>query len=296
MDIHQLKLFCKIADLKSFSRAAESVLLTQPTASGHIKNLEGEFGVRLFDRLGREVALTEAGKILYDYAHRILALRQEALDAMQEFAGAHRGALRLGASSIPGDYLLPRVLGRFKSEYPKVEMALKIEDSEIISQMVVDGSVDIGIVGAKMSDNRLVYETIAQDELVLVVPPDHPWAGRSSVSVKELKGQPFIQREEGSGTRRIVEERLSPMGLGAEHLATIAELGSNEGIREAVKAGMGLSILSRLAVRSDLEAGLLKEIAIAEVNLSRDLYTVTHKARYQTPVCKLFIEFLQQQG
>ena len=173
---------------------------------------------------------------------------------------------------------------------------MKIEDSEIISQMVVDGSVDIGIVGAKMSDNRLVYETIAQDELVLVVPPDHPWAGRSSVSVKELKGQPFIQREEGSGTRRIVEERLSPMGLEAEHLTTIAELGSNEGIREAVKAGMGLSILSRLAVRSDLEAGLLKEIAIAEVNLSRDLYTVTHKARYQTPVCKLFKEFLQQQG
>lgn len=291
-----MELFCKIADLKSFSRAAESLSLTQPTASGHIKNLEEEFGVRLFDRLGREVVLTEAGKILYDYAQRMIALRQEALDAMNEFAGAQRGTLRLGASSIPGDYLLPRVLGPFKKANPNVQIALKIEDSEVISQLVLEGSVDLGVVGAKLNDPRLVYENFAQDELVLVVPPDHPWAGRPSIPVKELRGQPFLRREEGSGTRSIVEERLAPLGLGPEDLATIAELGSNEGIREAVKAGMGVSILSRLAVLSDLESGLLKEVPLEGVNFGRDVYTVMHTARYQSPICRLFKEFLRQKA
>jgi DNA-binding transcriptional LysR family regulator len=291
-----MDLFCKIADLKSFSRAAESLSLTQPTASGHIKNLEEEFGVRLFDRLGREVTLTEAGKILYDFAQQIIALRQEAVDAMTEYAGAHRGALQIGASSIPGDYLLPRVLGQFKKAYPNVHLCLKIEDSGVISQQVLDGGVDLGVVGAKLSDNRLVYEAFAKDELILIVPPDHPWANRKSVSVKELEGHPFLQREEGSGTRRIMEERLSPLGLKPNELTTIAELGSNEGIREAVKAGMGISILSRLAVRSDLEAGLLNEITLDEVDLARDIYTVTHKARYQTPICKLFKVYLTQRA
>jgi DNA-binding transcriptional LysR family regulator len=291
-----MDLFCKIADLKSFSRAAESLSLTQPTASGHIKNLEEEFGVRLFDRLGREVTLTEAGKILYDFAQQIIALRQEAVDAMTEYAGAHRGALHIGASSIPGDYLLPRVLGQFKKAYPNVHLCLKIEDSGVISQQVLDGGVDLGVVGAKLNDNRLIYEAFAKDELVLIVPPDHPWANRKSVSVKELEGRPFLQREEGSGTRRIMEERLSPLGLKPKDLMTIAELGSNEGIREAVKAGMGISILSRLAVRSDLEAGLLNEITLEEVDLARDIYTVTHKARYQTPICKLFKVYLTQRA
>ena len=294
MDIHQLELFSKIADFKSFSLAAESLSLTQPTASGHIKNLEEELGVRLFDRLGREVLLTEAGKILYDFALRIIALRQEALDAMREFAGADRGALRLGASSIPGDYLLPRVLGEFKKSHPETQIALKIEDSKTISQMVLDGVVELGIVGAKLNESRLAYEAITKDELVLVVPPDHPWAGRPSVPVRELKGQPFLHREEGSGTRRTLEERLSPLELGPGMLTTVAELGSNEGIRGAVKAGMGVSILSRLAVRSDLEAGLLKEILLEGVNLGRDIYTVGHKARYTTPICKRFKEFLKK--
>lgn len=294
MDIHQMRLFCRIAELKSFSRAAESISLTQPTASGHIKNMEEELGVRLFDRLGRAVVLTEAGKILYDYAQRILALRQEAAEAMKEFAGAHRGPLRLGASSIPGDYLLPRVLGRFKQAHSNVEISLKIEDSEVISQMVLDGFVDLGVVGAKTEDNHLAYEAFARDELVLIVPPDHPWAGRSAVAVQELRGKPFLQRERGSGTRRIMMERLSPLGLSPEDLTTVAELGSNEGIREAVKAGMGISILSRLAVSSDLEAGLLKEIPLEGVDLGRDLYIVRHKSRYQPPVCKVFQEFLKQ--
>ena len=200
MDIHQLELFCKIAELKSFSRAAESVSLTQPTASGHIKNLEVEFGVRLFDRLGREVVLTEAGKILYDSALRIIALCQEAQDAMQEFAGAGRGALRLGASSIPGDYLLPRVLGAFKKAYPETKISLKIEDSEVISRMVLEGAVELGIVGAKMDESRLVHEVFGTDELILVLPPDHAWAHQESVSVADLKTQPFLHREEGSGT------------------------------------------------------------------------------------------------
>ena len=294
VDIHQLELFCKIADLKSFSRAAESVSLTQPTASGHIKNLEVEFGVRLFDRLGREVALTEAGKILYDSALRIIALCQEAQDAMQEFAGAGRGALRLGASSIPGDYLLPRVLGAFKKAYPETKISLKIEDSEVISRMVLEGAVELGIVGAKMDESRLMHEVFGTDELILVLPPDHAWAHQESVSVADLKTQPFLHREEGSGTRKILERRLAVMNFEPGELNTVVELGSNEGIREAVKAGIGISILSKLAVQSDLDAGLLAQISVEGVNLERELFLVRHKSRYRTPVCKRFQEFLRE--
>lgn len=294
MDIQQLDLFCKIAELKSFSRAAESASLTQPTVSGHIKNLEEELGVQLFDRLGREVVLTEGGKILQDFALRIIALRHDARNAIQNFAGAARGPLRIGASSIPGDYLLPGVLGKFIKAFPETDVTLKIEDSEIIAQMVLAGEIELGVVGAKMDESHLGYEAFGYDELILILPSGHAWANRGSIAVTELKTQPFLQREKGSGTRQTLENRLTSMKFDLNDLNTAAELGSNEGIREAVKEGIGISILSKLAVKSDLDTGRLVQVPLENVNLERKLFLVRHKKRYQTPICSEFQKFLRK--
>ncbi len=292
MDIRQLELFCKVADLKSFSKAAEAISLTQPTASGHIKSLEDAFGLRLFDRLGREVALTQAGKILYDYAHQILALRQEAIQALQQFTGAMKGTLRLGGSTIPGEYLLPPLIGEFKKRHPHVGISLQIGDSASVCQGVLEGKIEFGVVGARMDEAHLVFETFREDELILVVHPQHPWAAKGKVGVRNLTDHPFILREEGSGSRRTMEERLQDLGLDVRRLQVVAEMGSSEAVREAVKAGVGASIISRFAVRSDLEMGLLKEVAIAGASLTRDFYIAHHKVRYRTPICQAFHAFL----
>lgn len=296
MDIRQLELFCKIADLKSFSKAAEAVSLTQPTASGHIKSLEDGFGLRLFDRLGREVVLTQAGKILYDYAHQILALRQEAIQALQQFTGAMKGTLRLGGSTIPGEYLLPSLIGEFKAQHPDVGISLQIGDSASICQGVLEGRIELGVVGARMDEARLAFEAFGKDELILVVHPKHPWAAKGRVEVQALVGHPFVLREPGSGSRRTMEERLRALGLEPERLQAVAEMGSSEAVREAVKAGVGASIISRLAVRSDLEMGILKEVAIEGASLTRDFYIALHKIRYQTPICQAFRSFLLEKG
>ena len=296
MDIRQLEVFCKVADLRSFSRAAEAVSLTQPTASGHIKSLEDGFGLRLFDRLGRDVVLTEAGKILYEYAHQILALRQEAIQALQQFTGAMKGTLRLGGSTIPGEYLLPPLIGEFKARHPDVGIRLEIGDSASICQGVLEGRIELGVVGARMDEARLVFETFRQDELILVVHPQHPWAAKGRVDAQGLVGHPFVLREEGSGSRRTMEERLRALGLDPGRLQVVAEMGSSEAVREAVKAGVGASIISRLAVRSDLEIGLLKEVVIKGASLTRDIDIALHKVRYRTPTCQAFRAFLLEKG
>ena len=292
MDLHALEVFCKIVELKSFSRAAEAVLLSQPTVSGHIKVLEDALGLRLFDRAGKHISTTQAGELLYGYARRILTLRAEAEQALAEFKGGLKGSLCIGGSSIPGAYILPPLIARFKQDYPDVKIHLKIGDSREACHAVAEGHCDLAAVGARFEDTRLRFEPLAEDEMVLVVPPKHPWARRPSARVKDLPGQPFIVREVGSGSRQYAERALAEKGLDPGELRVVAEMGSNEAVRQAVKAGFGVAIMSRRAVEDDLKAGSLAAVRIESVRFLRQFYIASHRTRTQSPACRAFLRLL----
>ncbi len=294
MDLRALEVFCKIVELRSFSRAAEAVLLTQPTVSGHIKALETELGLRLLDRAGKTVAPTRAGEILYEYARRVLALREEAQQAINEHKGGLTGHLALGGSNIPGAYILPPLVAAFKREHPEVTIALHIGGSRDILRGVIDGTFEVGMVGARFEEGRVRYEPFARDELVLAVPAAHSWAGRSMVRLAELPRQPFIMRERGSGTRKVMERALTGRALDPGNLRVVLEVTGNEAVRQALKAGAGISIISRRAVEDDIRHKAVAALRIHGVRLVRDFFLVTHKSRSRSPLGQAFLSFLRQ--
>jgi DNA-binding transcriptional LysR family regulator len=296
VDLHVLELFCKIVELGSFSKAADAAYLTQPTVSGHIKKLEEEVGLRLLDRLGHRATPTKAGELLYHHAKRLLVARQEAQQALDEFKGGLKGDLVIGASSIPGGYVLPPLIARFKAEYPDISMLLKISDSKEIVEAVISGAYELGAVGAKFDDARVAYQKFADDDMVLVVPREHPWAGRASVKATDLLGQQFFIRERGSGTRQIMEQALDHLKIPTGALNVVGELGNNEAIRQAVKAGGGVAIISRLAVESDVKCRELAAVRVDGLVLTRDFYLITHRHRSQSPVCKAFLRFVSDRN
>jgi DNA-binding transcriptional LysR family regulator len=293
MDLWQLKIFCKVVELKSFSKAGEAVHLSQPTVSSHIKELEGHFGTRLVDRLSRRVLPTKAGELLYDYAQQLVALRDRTEAVMAEFSGKMKGRLSIGGSTIPGGYLLPRIIGLFSKRYPEVRISLKVGDTSEILSMVATGRIEAGVVGAKSSDKLLQQVPMAVDEMCLVVPSDHIWAQRQTIKFKELLGEPFIVRELGSGTLRSIEQQLQKKGYTVSDLNIVAEMGSTEAVRQAIKNKVGLSILSAIAVADDIQTGLLKAISIEGLNLKRSFYLTTHKQRTPSPLSTTFIKFLK---
>ncbi|MEE8502998.1 MAG: selenium metabolism-associated LysR family transcriptional regulator [candidate division NC10 bacterium] len=294
MDIRALEVFCKIVELKSFSRAAEAVYLTQPTLSGHIKGLEEFVGLKLLDRLGREVVPTKAGELLYGYAKQVLAVRNQAIQALEEYKGSLKGHLIIGGSNIPGDYVLPALLARFKARYPDVSMTLKIADSREIARGVLEGAYELGAVGAKFDDGQLVFLKFLEDELVLALPADHEWATKTAVALAELSEQPIILREVGSGSRKVLEDALRLAGADSGALKVVAELGSTEAVRQAVKGGAGISVISLRAIQEDLERGTLCTVPLEGTRLIRDFYLVYHKNRSRSPLCETFITFLVQ--
>ena len=294
MDLRALEVFCKIIELRSFSRAAEAALLTQPTVSGHIKTLEAELGLRLFDRAGKTVMPTRAGEILYGYARRILTLREEARQAINQHRGGLTGHLALGASTIPGAYILPSLAAGFKRGHPEVTMSVHISGSRDIVRGVIDGTCEVGMVGARFEEARVHYETFTRDELVLAVPPAHPWARRRTVHLSELAGQPFILRERGSGTRKVMEQALIDHGLDPASLHVVLEVTGNEAVREALKAGAGISVLSRRAIEDEIRHKMVAALRFHGVKVVRDVLLVTHKSRSRSPLAKAFLSFLEQ--
>lgn len=293
MDLKQLEIFAKIVDLKSFSRAAEAVYLTQPTVSGHIQSLEEELGVKLLDRLGREVSPTKAGKVLYDYAKRIVALRDEARQALDQLMGRMKGEIVVGGSTIPGEYLLPAIIGRFRDKYPEVTVVLKIGDTAEIINKVLEGECEAGIVGSKVDDNRLEYREFVKDELVIISSSGYPLQKKGDFTAKELGSIPFIMRERGSGSRMTIEKRLSEIGVDPSGINIVAEMGSTEAVKQAVKAGLGISIVSSMAVKEDIRHKTLKVIPFKGKRFLRSFYIVTHRGRTVSPIGQKFLEFLK---
>jgi len=294
MDLRRLEVFSKVYEMKSFSRAAKACLLSQPTVSEHIRYLEIYLGVQLFDRLGREVVPTQAGDILYSYARRMLNLRREASRTIERYRGKMSGELELGGSTIPGQYILPALIGRFKENSADIRITLVVADTMKITNMVLDGSLELGVVGARMKNSKLQFDQLFNDELVLTVPPEHQWANRSKITLAELSEAPFIMREHGSGTRMMMLRILEQSGFEHGKLDVVAEMGSTEAIRQGIKARVGVSILSRLAIGDDLRFQQLRSIPIEDLSFTRHFYLVTHKKRSRSPLGQAFVDFLIQ--
>jgi DNA-binding transcriptional LysR family regulator len=293
MDIRQLEVLALVLETRSFSRAAEALRLTQSTVSEHIRLLEEEIGTRLFDRLGRETVPTRAGELLYGYARRILDLRTEARQALEQFLGRVSGVLKVGASTIPGEYVLPPLIGRYREKYPQVTIALQIGDSRGIAEAVLAGQVELGVVGAKPDHRAVDAIEFMPDELVVVVPPGHPWVGRRQVTLDDLKPEPLIVREAGSGSREALETALNEVGPGLAGMRVIAELGSTSAVKQAVKAGVGISIISKRAVEEECQHGLLGCVKVKDLRVTRHFYIVTHAVRSRSPLCQTFLDFLR---
>ncbi|MGB9859970.1 MAG: selenium metabolism-associated LysR family transcriptional regulator, partial [Moorellaceae bacterium] len=256
------------------------------------KALEEFFGARLLDRSGREVRLTEGGRIFYRRAREILRLWEQLRRELAEANNLVRGELLLGASTIPGHYVLPRLLGSFKAKYPQVEIKLEIAASEEIIKRILEGEIELGVVGAEERKRGLVYQRLVEDELILIVPPDHPWAGRPAIQVADLAEASWVWRKEGSGTRRVAEEQLKAAGCAFPSAKIVAELGSTEAIVNAVEAGLGVSLVSRWAAEKSLRLGRIAAVPLEGVNLKRYLYLV-RRTRELTPAALAFIEFAE---
>ena len=294
MDLWQLHIFCRVVEHKSFSRAAEAVHLSQPTVSAHIKDLESHFGCPLIDRLAKEAAPTQAGRLLYGYARRMLGLRDEAESAMSQYQGKTRGRIAVGGSTIPGTYLLPRAVGRFRRRYPEVRLSLVIEDTAGIISGILEGVLELGVVGAESGEKDIRQQAVMEEEMRLIVPHGHPWARRKRVALAELWEEPYIAREAGSGTLQSLQANIGDLGRERRELNVIAEMGSTEAVCQGIREGIGVSILSPLAVAEDLAAGRLKALAVEGLDLTRRFYLTTHRRRSLSPLAAAFIEELKE--
>jgi DNA-binding transcriptional LysR family regulator len=294
IDFRHLETFSRVADLKSFSKAANDLFITQPTVSGHILALEQSLSLRLFDRMGRKTHLTKAGELFLRHATKILSSRKDLLNALSEFSQGIRGELSLGASTIPGEYLLPKVMSDFKKEHPGFILSLKIADTQEIVQCVLQGNVELGMTGAKLNHNSLHYEKYEEDEIIVIGPSDHPLAKKRRVNFEELSRESWIIREEGSGTQMAVEKALKKKGMSLKQLHAVIEMGSTCSMKEGVKARLGLAFISKRAAEEELNQGLLSRIDMEGIEpILRQIYVLSHRGRALSPMAKEFLRFLK---
>ncbi|MBI5025282.1 MAG: LysR family transcriptional regulator [Nitrospirae bacterium] len=293
MDDHKLRVFCTVAETKSFSKASEIIHLTQPAVSLQIQALEELYGIKLFDRSSSAVSLTRPGEILYKYAKEILSLYSSAEKEISEITGLVKGSVTIGASSTIGNYLLPGVIADFRKKYPKVKVHLFIGNTKRIVELLSSGNIDVGLVEGDVNRQKIIVERLLLDELILIVPHTHPWAKHANISISELPKEAFIFREEGSGTRQVVEKYLAKYDILPQNLKISLILGSTEAIKGAVEDGMGVSIISRWAAKKESRYGSLKIVTIKEEKFVRDFSLLYNKGNYSSHTLTEFLSFLK---
>jgi len=294
MDIHQLRVFVSVYKNRSFSRASEELHLSQPTISDHVKTLEETLNARLFDRLGRSIAPTKEALLLYPRAVELIEKLDAIKTSVKDSKEGAQGELLIGASTIPGTYVIPRLTSEFRSLYPGVSFQVLIEDTKAITRQVLEHNLLMGIVSAKMEGRSLSFTPFMEDELILVGREDiSPKNGKNQIAPEELKGLPFILREEGSGTRKTMEHYFSELDLPVEKLNVVGLFGTTAAVKEVLKSGFGVSALSRIAVAEELENGALTEIKVRGLKMTRNFYMVTHRKRTLPRTLELFSEHLK---
>ena len=292
--LRQLIAFVTVAENKSFTKAARTLYMTQPAVSAQIKALEERLEICLLERNDKNISLTEAGEIFYIEAQKIIALYHGFMEAVDELKGIRKGRLCIAASTIPGEYVLPNILGAFHKLYPGVELNLKIADTGQVAEQLINRSADIGIIGAYIKDDALHMEEFKQDELIVIA------SGSDNkipdvITVADLTDTNLLLREADSGTRMFFKEELKNQGVDLSTLKIDMELGSTRSIITAVQSGLGVSVVSSLSCQDALELGKIRKVKLANVKFKRSLYLAWNKNKYQSHAVKAFLRFLQSQ-
>jgi DNA-binding transcriptional LysR family regulator len=289
INLNQLRIFQAVTETRSFTRAAEVVHLTQPGISKHIKQMEEYYGVPLFDRLGKKVALTQPGEILFAATQEIMASVTAAEQRIEELKGLHGGKLVLGASFPVGIYFLPDILAAFRKQYAAVDVTLDISLGERIVAKILANKLDLGLVSYEVHDPRLTCREFATDELIAITPTNHRWANKKRIKPQELLEETFIVAARGAGIRAVVEERLREKGI---VLKNVLDFGNLEGVKRAVEAGLGVSIQSRSVVRREISAGSLAGVAVAGMDARLAHFYVRRKDKHLSNAAAAFMTLL----
>jgi DNA-binding transcriptional LysR family regulator len=275
VNLAQIKAFVMVVDHGSFSAAARAMGISQPAVTMQVQGLEADLGVTLLDRAYRKIELTESGASLLPHARTVLEELESAREDLVRMAESVTGRLSIVASTTPGQYLLPRLLGSFLQENPEVSIALAVADTAQVVEAVAAGEADLGMTGAVVKGARADFEALGTDGIAMICPPGHRFADAKRVSLADAVAEPFIMREEGSGTRQVAEEALREAGVDPDELHVVTELGTSEAIVSAVEGGMGLAMVSSWVACKALELGTVATVPVAEFPVSRPLYVVT---------------------
>jgi DNA-binding transcriptional LysR family regulator len=287
MEVRSLEVFLSVAKHLNFTRAGEEVNLSQPSVSVRIRQLETELGVKLFEQLGKRVTLTEAGSLLIPHAHRVIGAIEDATHAIDELQGLERGSLRIGASTTPGMYLIPKTIANFKARYPKIEIQLGIKDTRQVEDGVVRNEFDFGFVGGHLAGDEVDAQPWLTDQLVLVVAPGHALGRKKSVKLEDLRKEKFILREPGSATRATITSHLQRSNLTVE---PIMEMENPESVKKAVQSGLGIAFISLFAVETELKAKSLVAVVVRGIDIRRELKIVHRKDKHLSRAARTFIE------
>ncbi len=293
LPLHPLRLFCAVARLGSFTKASRELYISQPAVSAQVRHLEQAIGAPLLERVGRSVRLTQAGEVVYEHGRQIFALQEALVRNVQDLLSLQTGRLILASSTTPGDYLLPGLIGQFKARHPKIDVELRIANTPVIVRQLVQREVDLGFVGDSVEHEELTALPFRPDDIVAFVRPDHAYARRKAVRTLGLAGQAFVLREPGSATRKWAEESLRALGI---RYSVAMELGSNEAVKRAVLAGLGIGMLSRYALETELAMGVLRVLPVRGLRSRRWLYLVHNRRSRLTSVQQAFIELAQEQA
>jgi DNA-binding transcriptional LysR family regulator len=290
-DFHHIYVFVNVVQHKSFSKAAEAIFLSQSTVSTHIQTLEKELKVKLFDRLGKDIVLTPAGEKLYFWALELLAVREKAINDINIHFSKMEGTIKVAASTVPAQYIVPSLIGKFQNKYPGVFFRVFQENSEKVAEKVSSGEMEVGFLGARFHDAKLGYVSIAKDNLVLITPNNYA-IENNSMHIEDILNQNLIMRNPGSGTQRVLESALEDKGLSLKGAKIVSTFDSTEAVKQAVRYGLGVAIVSERAAGDYIESGYVKAYAISGLDLTRDFYLIYHKDRTLSPICEKFIEYL----
>ncbi len=286
----RLQVFYTVAKLLSFTKAAETLHMTQPAVTFQVRQLEEHFNTRLFDRTHNRVALTEAGRKAYEYAEDIFERYAEMENSIKELTGDVSGILTLGASTTIAEYMLPNLLSGFTKQYPDIQLRLKVSNTEGIVSMIENSMIDLGIVEGPVTNKNLLVERCREDHLVGIVPVEHELSDRTSITMEELMHYPFICREEGSGTRDVILDYMGKQGLDKNNLNISLELGSPESIKGAVEAGMGVSIVSNVTIEKELQLSSLRKVDL-EPALERPFSFVRQRQKFRLHAMEQLLEY-----
>lgn len=295
MNFKQLEAFIWVAELQSFTKASRQLFMSQPAVSFQIKALEEDLQVSLFQRGDKKVMLTEAGRLLYPEAKQMIRNYNRIKAGLEDLKGLKTGHLVIGASTIPGEYILPILIGGFKEKYPGIIITLKVAGSGQVGRWVREREIDFGITGAPVDWEGTECASWLKDQLVLIVPPAHPWAVLDEVNLDNLKNEKMILRERGSGTRRTLEQKLAEHNISLEKLPHSMELGSTRAVITAVEANLGASIVSKYAVSEAISLGKVKEVKLVGIDLSRYLYQIRHSQGMGGFALEAFISFINDE-